>query len=121
MSSWAVPEEAEVARTLSAGGEPALRRLFFNELENPEWLAPLAKRGVFADPGLVESQEGYRAWPWPEGDYLLRVAPERPAEVTALLKEVADSDNPWVQRALVEVAAVLPVADLAALVPAIAR
>ena len=121
MSSWAVPDEMEIARALSAVGEPTLRRLFFEELENPEWLGPLARFGTFADPGIVETDEGFKAWPWPEGNYLLRVAPDRPAEVTLLLKKLTASKNPWVQRMLVDIAAALPVEYLIELVPGIAK
>jgi hypothetical protein len=121
MRSWANPDEAEVARTLSAVGEPTLRRLFFQELENPAWLAPLTKFGAFADPGIVDSNDGYRAWPWPEGDYLLRIAAERPAEVTALAQKLTDSRNPWVQRTLIDIAAVLPVEHLMQLVTGVAK
>lgn len=121
MSSWAVPEEMEVAKTLSAVGEPTLRRLFFHELENPEWLEPLAQLGVFADPGIIETDDGYKAWPWPEGDYLRRIAPDRPVEVTLLLKKLTESNNPWVQRTLVEIAAAVPVAQAIQLVPGIVK
>lgn len=121
MSSWAVPEETDVARTLSAVGEPTLRRLFFHELENPEWLEPLARLGAFADPGVVENDDGYKAWPWPEGEYLNRVASDRPAEVTLLLKKLTASENPWVQRTLVDIAAALPVEHVVELIPGIAK
>jgi hypothetical protein len=121
MSSWAVPDDAEVARTLSAVGEPTLRQLFFRELENPEWLKPLARLGVFADPGIIETDDGYKAWPWPEGNYILRIAADRPAEVTVLLKKLTSSKNPWVQRTLVEIATVLPIEYGSELVPGIAK
>jgi len=117
MSPWSNPENAEVARTLSMVGEPSLRRLFFQELENPEWLLPLTELGVFADPGIVETDDGYRAWPWPEGDYLLRIAPDRPVEVAQLAIGLIGSRNPWVQRTLIEIAAALPVEHVVQLVP----
>lgn len=121
MTRWSKPDEAEVARALSAVGEPALRRMFFRELENPEWVGPLAKLGVFADPGVIETDQGLQAWPWPEGDYLLKVAAQRPAEVAELLSKVSDSQNPWVQRRVVEISALLPLDQAAPLVPAIVK
>jgi hypothetical protein len=120
MSGWPKPTEGEVAKALSAIGEPSLRRLFFRELANPEWLKPLARLGAFADPGITETDDGIRAWPWPEGDYLLRVASEEPTRVTELIKKLADSKNPWVQRMIVEIAAALPLDQLVRLVPEIA-
>jgi hypothetical protein len=121
MNSWAAPQDSEVERTLSAVGEPALRRLFFQGLQNPEWLAPLTKLGVFADPGVSDTDDGRTAWPWPEGDYLRSVAADRPAEVAAVLARLTDSANPWVIRTLVDTAATLPVEHLNQLVPGIAK
>ena len=49
-----------------------------------------------------------RVVPWPEGDYLVRIAVDRPEKVTKILKSVASSRNQWVQRAIISAASKLP-------------
>ncbi|MDQ4214744.1 hypothetical protein [Microbacterium capsulatum] len=119
MSIYEVPDDGEVERTLSAVGEPALRRLFFQELENPEWLAPLTRLKAFSDPGVAETDEGIMVRPWPEGDYLRTIAVARPAEVADVLVDLGGSRNPWVLRTLVDIAAELPIDQLVQLVPGV--
>ena len=95
---------------LASIADLSLRGLFFSELENPEWLEPLAALGVFASPPepQVDSEGIERVLPWPEGDYLVRIADERPADVVTILQAVAESRNPWVQRAVISAARKLP-------------
>jgi hypothetical protein len=64
---------------------------------------PLEALGVFKNPPEPQTDaEGVeRVLPWPEGDYLVRIATVRPEKVAALLKPVASSRNPWVQRAVI--------------------
>jgi hypothetical protein len=121
MTMWNTPSQDEVERALSTVGEPSLRRLFFSELQNPEWLEPLAKLRVFTDPGIVETEAGIQAWPWPEGDYLLRIAAERPQAVAQQVTALTDSVNPWVQRTIVEICAALPLQQVVLLVPGILK
>lgn len=107
---WPTPSEQEVEQTLVSIADLPLRALFFSELKNPEWLEPLQSLGVFNSP--PEPHPGAdgepQVLPWPEGDYLLRIAAERPADVTNILKDVERSANPWVHRAIVSIAAALP-------------
>jgi hypothetical protein len=107
---WSKPTRAEVERVLASIADISLRSLFFSELENPEWLDPLAELGVFSNPPepQIDAEGVERVLPWSEGDFLVRIAADRPEKVAVTLKEVADSRNPWVQRALVSAARKLP-------------
>lgn len=84
---------------------------FFGQLSSPSWIAPLAERGRFNHPPALErvSEEAYRIPPWPEGQYLLRVAGAAPEEVAkAIGADCYNSDNPIVHTLLLEIATVLP-------------
>ncbi|MGI8678137.1 MAG: hypothetical protein ACR2LX_05520 [Jatrophihabitans sp.] len=95
---------------LASIADLSLRSLFFSELENPEWLEPLAALGVFVSPPepQVDSEGIERVLPWPEGDYLVRIANDRPDDVVTILQAVAESRNPWVQRTVISAAMKLP-------------
>jgi len=108
--AWRKPTQAEVDGVLASIADLSLRGLFFSELENPEWLEPLATLGVFANPPepQVDSEGVERVLPWPEGDYLIRIADAQPEAVVTILQAVAESRNPWVQRAVISAAKKLP-------------
>src|SRR6185312_4011957 len=96
-----------------------LRRLFFTELQNPNWLKPLATLGVFAtepEP-WIDGAGLQRPQPWPEGEYLARVASDESAAVTGLLLKHADSQNPWVHRVVLDAALAMSSKEGARLVP----
>lgn len=109
--SWSRPTQEEVERLLVSIAEPSLRSLFFSELENPEWIAPLRSLGVFSQPPEPDADaDGFeRPPPWPEGEFLTRVAADRPQEVADILKSIVSSRNPWVQRTIVSATSKLPV------------
>lgn len=108
--TWSKPTQGEVDGVLASIADLSLRGLFFSELENPEWLEPLAGLGVFANPPdpQVDSEGVERVLPWPEGDYLVRIAGDRPEDVVTVLQAVAKSRNPWAQRAIILAARKLP-------------
>lgn len=83
---------------------------FFEKLSSPAWIEPLAKRGRFDHPpGIERIGNMYRFPPWPEGEYLLRMADVVPQKVAAAIKPVCfASDNHIVHRLLVETARKLP-------------
>jgi hypothetical protein len=83
---------------------------FFEKLSSPAWIEPLAKRGRFDHPpGIERIGNMYRFPPWPEGEYLLRMADVAPQKVAAAIKPVCfASDNHIVHRLLVETARKLP-------------
>ena len=122
-ADWTTPEPAEVQILVGSLTDENLKRLFFVELQNPNWLGPLAALGMFAaepqpwadDAGLQHPR------PWPEGEYLARVAVDEPDAVTDLLVGHAASQNPWVQRTVLQAALALPAGQAVRLVPQIAK
>lgn len=108
-----MPSEIQVERAIAliqkGGGN---YEYFFQQLSNPSWIAPLAKRGRFNHPPPLErvSKTAYRIPAWPEGQYLLRMAALAPEEVTAAIGAACfESDNPAVHTLLVEIASIVPV------------
>jgi hypothetical protein len=88
---------------------------FFSKLTSPEWIEPLKKNGRFSyPPPMIVGDTFIRFMPWPEGEYLVRMAPLAPEAVFgALGNEAYESDNELVHQILLRIAAELPV-DLAA-------
>jgi hypothetical protein len=111
MKSWTPPTAEQLQKVAALGLRPEGRAYFFDRLDNPLWVAPLAEGGFFADPPGPEpaGEPGYvRFPPWPEGRYLARVAPSAPDDVLAVIQAQARVDNPVVTRQLLEVALTLP-------------
>ena len=106
-----MPTDAQVDKALEliqkSGGN---YEYFFEKLTSPAWIDPLAKRGRFDHPpGTEHIGNMYRFPPWPEGEYLLRMADVVPEEVAAAIKPACfASDNHIVHRLLVETARKLP-------------
>lgn len=88
---------------------------FFAKLNSPDWIVPLQKRGRFSHPPQAVIEKTSIRFPrWPEGEYLVRMAPIAPAAVFAAIEEnTYESDNHYVHQVLLHIAAELPV-DLAA-------
>lgn len=106
-----MPTDAQVDKALEliqkSGGN---YQYFFEKLTSPSWIEPLAKRGRFDHPpGIERIGNMYRFPPWPEGEYLLRMADIAPERVAEAIKPVCfASDNHIVHRLLVEIAQKLP-------------
>ncbi|MCH8270111.1 MAG: hypothetical protein IH985_02735 [Planctomycetes bacterium] len=66
------------------------QRYFFERLENPHWILPLKKLGLFKDPPGVEAVQdgGLRCRLWPQSPYLVRMASLAPDEVAAIFVEI---------------------------------
>ncbi len=101
-------------------------RYFFERLQSPGWLEPLHQADFFRPPPTQEWNEElnrplYSAWP--PAPYLLRMASLEPVQQTVLtiLHEVAESDNPFVRSALLEIAQALPVTLATTLVPSVQK
>ena len=118
---WPEPASEEIQTVVSMLVEPQLRRLFYAELENPLWLSHLDAAGQFdriPEPYLDEDGSS-RVLPWPEGDYLIRVASEEPDLVADILIRHRTSTSIWYQRAIVDAALRLPPKEAQRLVPPI--
>ena len=105
--SWAAPNVDILQRLESFINRPESRAYFFDRLENPMWIAGLRERRVFENPPNYELGDD-RFLLWPEGGYLVRMAPLVPDEVSSILRELPRSDNPTVTRSLLEAAHALP-------------
>ena len=124
MNGWTVPSDADVAQVFALAARPESRTYFFDNLENPEWVSALALRGFFDDASdPVEADEpGYVQFPpWPEGRYLVRMAPAAPLAVAEVLERLPPSANPGVTRILLECVQALPSEQFQELAPQTAK
>lgn len=119
MPGYRAPTESDVREVLRRITTPQLRRAFFEGLKNPLWVAPLAKEGVFSAPPEPETTEDglIRDVYWPEMQYLTRVAVEVPHQVVDVLLPLTESNNAWLRRGVIAVAATIPADEAARLGP----
>lgn len=120
MSDWPPPSQTELDRLAALATRPENRAYFFERLENPKWVSALARRGVFDDPPdpVPADEPGYVQLPsWPEGRYLVRMAPEAPDAVAAVLQESQPSANARVTVILLECVQALPSKQFQKLAP----
>jgi hypothetical protein len=117
-SAWRKPDNDLINKALSRIGDIQHRRLFFERLENPLWVSALEQQGVFAPPLHVRrDNEGPQYWQiWPEGEYLVRMAPLIPDQVARILLKSTDSRNPVVHEILLRAALALPADEAASFV-----
>ena len=113
-------EDARRLRDLQL--RPAQRRYFFERLKDPQWVTHLSHEGLFANPpGREVHEDG--SWSmrwWPEGNYLIEVAPSAPTDVARVLLAVpSTNDNPDVWNSVARAASRLPVDVAADVVPTI--
>jgi hypothetical protein len=107
-----MPSDDQVARAIELiRASETNYRYFFDQLDDPSWLSPLAERGFFrSPPDLVTTDDGRSYFPdWPESRALLRLAPQAPERVFELLEAVDARHNDQVRADIVRAAAVLPV------------
>lgn len=122
MKSWKTPTPEQVARAVALLGHVEQYRYFFDRLENPLWLEPLAERGFFKRPPAPVKEEARGSVgfpPWPESRYLARMAKLAEVQENALkiAVDIPDTENVRVHEDLTDLALVLPVAMAARLVP----
>jgi hypothetical protein len=82
---------------------------FFMKLKSPEWIEPLAKAGKFKEPPATRRQENTISFPpWPESQYLVRMAGEAAEVVKTVILSVPQTDNQRVHQDFVEAAQRMP-------------
>ncbi|WP_109509060.1 hypothetical protein [Nocardioides speluncae] len=110
VNQWQDPSEQLITDVLARIGGLQHRRVFFERLENPRWVAALSRRGIFATPPEARiDSEGREFWqPWPDGDYLVRMASKAPSDVTDALLAASHSVNRIVQGTIMRAAIELP-------------
>lgn len=110
--TWAVPTQEEVAATLARIGGLQHRRIFYDQLANPEWIPLLDQYRALRPPAVPDAAEEQILQPWPAGDYLVRMASERPSEVRAILLRLVDDHAIWhAKTRLLEAALAMPVEE----------
>jgi hypothetical protein len=84
---------------------------FFGKLTSPDWIEPLKKKERFSHPPpMIVEETSLRFPPWPEGEYLVRMAPLAPEAVFGAIDATAyESNNASVHNILLRIAAELPV------------
>ncbi len=111
------PSDTDVERLTHRLLRRAQRQRFFARA-NPRWLLPLSRAGFFRRPPerQVEADGSWRVSPWPEGEFIVRVAPTSPSAVSRILTEVPRTlENPAVWNVVAKSANVLPAEDAAKL------
>lgn len=121
MSDYRSPSAGQVAEAMRRITKTQLRRAFFEGIENPLWVKPLADAGAFSNPPEpVMTDDGYvQDAYWPEAEYLSKVAAQAPQPVVDVLLTLSASENSWVRRAVFEVGAKIPADQGARLEPLI--
>ncbi|MCE7080152.1 hypothetical protein [Streptomyces sp. ST2-7A] len=99
---WVAPAEEDVQDVVSRLGEVQYRRVFFGGLKNPLWFHEFVKRGGFDNvPKYLVDSSGRVIWmPWPEGEYLVAIAPELPRQVADILCSKIDANAAYEVRDL---------------------
>lgn len=118
-----VPTPELIEEVLVRIGDLQHRRVFYDGLENPNWVKPLAEANAFGNvPRTVVDAEGYlRTTPWPEGDYLVRMSPHVPQEVARVLEPLKETEDPYVQRVILRAATQMQAVLAREFVPTITR
>lgn len=110
MSSWQKPTDKQIARAVALLTRPQLMRKFFRELNNPEWAAPLEKKGFFnmpAQPIRNEKEGTIQFIGWPQSGYLARIAKDAPDVVASILGRI-ETDNVAIHMDILDAALAMP-------------
>lgn len=124
MPSWMKPTDAQVDQMIALANEPEQLKRFFDRLQNPMWLVPLDKRGLFDSPPepISHGWEGTGSSPiWPQSGYLARMAPEIPDQVFPIVRRLIGTQNLSLRADLVDAAIGLPASAAARMVPSIVK
>ncbi|WP_410676911.1 hypothetical protein [Amycolatopsis sp. cmx-4-68] len=115
-TEWPVPTPEQLDRFQVLGSHARRLWYFFERLENPLWLKPLAERGWFdveRVPEPLTTDAGVQLSDWPQALYLARVAGKVPETAARIIDAIAGTTNPLVHRHLVDAVLALPAADAA--------
>nr|WP_276974852.1 hypothetical protein [Ferrimicrobium acidiphilum] len=106
MATFKTPNQGQVKEALRRIPTSQLRRAFFENLMNPNWVEALDREHAFSNPPTAEGMisDIY----WPEIDYLIRMSSERPAAVVNVLLKLKESSNSWVRRGTFTIGAQIP-------------
>ena len=90
---------------------PTNAEYFFERLQSPAWIAPLAEEKLFSEPySAIRVGDSYSFPVWGPGQYLARMAtiPAAQAKVVEILKQLPASDNPRVYEVIADAGAAVP-------------
>jgi hypothetical protein len=93
---------------------------FFERASDPSWLTLVRQRGLYDTPPEPElhSDEGTVSFPpWPQTQLLVRLAAVRPDDVAEIVNGIPETDNLYVNAAIVNVARALPIGKVPELLP----
>ena len=90
-----MPDSATVERAIAVmQRSPQNRVYFFEKLNDPAWIKPLRDAGFFRQPPEMQgTTDGLIVPPWPESQYLARMAEQAPDLVADVLRDVPDTEN----------------------------
>lgn len=120
MQSWTRPTRAEVEQARRLLIDNQQTRHFFARLQNPTWIAVLHELDGFATPPSlkVDSKRNTVSFPpWPESQYLARVAAGAPADAVSAALSIPGTTNISVLEDLIAVALAVDASLAARLVP----
>lgn len=119
MNGYSTPSPEQVEKALRRIPTYQHRRVFYDALMNPNWVRPLFDAGAFVGPDepKVDEKGLIRETPWPEMDYLVRVAIDAPADVVDVVLGLEASSNSWVRRGVFAIGAIVPASEAARLEP----
>lgn len=123
MPSWKTPTVDEVNNASVALARPGFHGHFFDSLQNPRWLGPLAKAGWFTKaPRPVKTGTRVEFPKWPQSRYLARIAAHAEVHETlaSVLTNLDDGENVFVRADIIDAAMQLPPGDAAKLAKRIA-
>jgi hypothetical protein len=87
---------------------------FFGRLSSPAWIRPLAAAHYFSHPpGPVRVPDGVSFQRWPPLEYLARMSAVAPDLVAEVALAVPNSENPFVNDTLADIALALPASSAA--------
>lgn len=119
------PSPSDVAEVAKALGKEQYSRYFFHGLDNPAWLEPLYREGIFKHPPpIIEraSDAGVATETprWPAGQYLVDMAPLCPDTVARIALEL-ETNNPTAYLDLIRAAVGMPAYQAGQVVPAVIK